>query len=79
MAAAAAAADDSAADKLSLRDDCEGDLERPPRPKLPRGVPHPPLGEDDSDVPELNEAAKLCMLSDFDNLAFSRDSRVTCV
>ena len=70
-----AAADDRAAERLSLRDDCDGDLDRPQL----RGVPHPPFGEDDSDVPELKEAAKLCMLSDFDNLAFSRDSRVTCV
>ena len=34
-------------------------------------------GDDDPEVPELKEAAKLCMLSDLDNLAFSNDSRVT--
>lgn len=64
---------DSAADRLSFRDDWEGERDRAP---IPEGVP--PLGDEDSEVPELNEAAKLCMLSDLDSLAFSRDNRVTC-
>ena len=66
--------DARAAERLSLSDDCEGDLERLPGPE---GVPQPPLGDEDPDVPELKDAAKLCMLRDLDNLAFRRDRRVT--
>ena len=39
---------DSAADRLSFRDDWEGDRDRAP---IPEGVP--PLGDEDSEVPEL--------------------------
>ena len=61
---------DRAADKFNLRDDCEGDLER----KF-EGVAE---GDDVADeVDELNEAARLWRLNDFDILEFSKESRVT--
>ena len=61
---------DNAADKFNFKDDCDGDLER-----QFEGVA---VGDDAADeVDELNEAAKLCKLNDFDNLEFRRESRVT--
>lgn len=36
------------------------------------------IGEDVSEVDELNEVARLCMLRDVDSLAFSSESLVTC-
>ena len=59
-----------AADRFNFNEDCEGDRER-----HLEGVPE---GEEvTEEVDELNEAARLCKLNDFESLEFSNESRVT--
>ena len=59
-----------AVERFNFNEDCEGERER-----QFEGVAE---GEDDSEhVDELNDAARLCRLNDFESLEFSNESRVT--
>ena len=61
-----------AVERFNFNEDCEGDLDR-----QREGVAE---GEDDSEhVDELNDAARLCKLNDFESLEFSNESRVTWI
>ena len=59
-----------AVERFNFNEDCEGDLDRH-REGVAEG------DEDSEQVDELNEAAKLCRLNDFESLEFSNESRVT--
>ena len=59
-----------AVERFNFNEDWEGDLDR-----QREGVAE---GDEDSEhVDELNEAARLCKLNDFESLEFSNESRVT--